>query len=241
MYVNFTTKLEQFSISDTLSTSSLTIIFYKGFLQHYYRIIEKNTDGKGFQRPSCTVSYSKYSPLWLGFLGWCPPEFRYCQKQRTHNLSRHLPHLFDNQYNEKSSLYLIIISHVPACNYCISFFSFARPWEAWLHLEYIVTVLCQFSVVIVEAPSMNKNFICDLTKVELGTRFTSLELLVVLLLIHPSMWIAFIAAKVHYWLLFNWLSIWISSPTYCKTVFLPSGTKTEVLYRFIPSQKSLFT
>lgn len=45
---------------------------------------------------------------------------------------------------------------------------------------------------------MNKNFICDLTKVELGTRFTSLELLVVLLLIHPSMWIAFIAAKVHY-------------------------------------------
>lgn len=86
MYVNFTTKLEQFSISDTLSTSSLTIIFYKGFLRHYYRIIEKNTDGKGFQRPSCTISYSKHSPLWLGFLGWCPPEFRYCQKQRTHLL-----------------------------------------------------------------------------------------------------------------------------------------------------------
>lgn len=143
MYVNFTTKLEQFSISDTLSTSSLTIIFYKGFLQHYYRIIEKNTDGKGFQRPSCTISYSKHSPLWLGFLGWCPPEFRYCQKQRTHNLSRHLPHLFDNQYNENhnfpcSSLQLLHLLLL----LCTSMRSLA---SSWVYCHSAMSVQCCYS------------------------------------------------------------------------------------------------
>lgn len=59
------------------------------------------------------------------------------------------------------------------------------------------------------APNWIQYFIFDLTRAEEGTRFTSLKLLAVLLLIQPSMQMAFIAARVHCWLLqFNWFSSW---------------------------------